>query len=250
MPPKPITLTCQQCQTVFGIDSKRFKRTRKYCSLACYRLSRGTPSERFWRRVDKNGPTPWHRPDLGPCWLWTGYLSRGYGQLSVMGERGQVPEKAHRLSWGFSNGPIPDALTLDHICHNGDTLCPSDETCQHRRCVNPKHLELATIGDNTLRGNGLSAMNARKTRCNRDHDDWKIDRHGDRVCMSCRRENEQRPRRAAGIPKRFTVCQNGHPRTEGSTRVDYKGLNLCRECESNKNKRRAERLRARGRDGG
>jgi hypothetical protein len=35
--------------------------------------------ERFWKKVDKNGPVPAHRPELGPCWLWTGALvGRGY----------------------------------------------------------------------------------------------------------------------------------------------------------------------------
>lgn len=27
---------------------------------------------RFWVKVDKNGTAPAHRPELGPCWLWTG----------------------------------------------------------------------------------------------------------------------------------------------------------------------------------
>lgn len=30
-----------------------------------------TIEERFWAKVDKNGPMPEGRPDLGPCWLWT-----------------------------------------------------------------------------------------------------------------------------------------------------------------------------------
>jgi hypothetical protein len=34
---------------------------------------RAVPIEdRFWSKVDKNGPIPAHRPDLGPCWSWTG----------------------------------------------------------------------------------------------------------------------------------------------------------------------------------
>jgi hypothetical protein len=27
--------------------------------------------ERFWSKVDRNGPVPEHRPELGPCWVWT-----------------------------------------------------------------------------------------------------------------------------------------------------------------------------------
>ncbi len=36
---------------------------------------RGTLAERmqkFWTYVDKNGPIPEGRPDLGSCWLWKG----------------------------------------------------------------------------------------------------------------------------------------------------------------------------------
>src|ERR1035437_916757 len=30
----------------------------------------GTEAERFWAKVDRNGPVPAHRPELGPCWVW------------------------------------------------------------------------------------------------------------------------------------------------------------------------------------
>jgi hypothetical protein len=37
-----------------------------------------TLEERFWEKVDKNGPVPAHRPELGPCWVWgtIGHLVR------------------------------------------------------------------------------------------------------------------------------------------------------------------------------
>ena len=34
--------------------------------------------ERFWSKVDKNGPIPSHRPELGPCWIWIARRDR-YG---------------------------------------------------------------------------------------------------------------------------------------------------------------------------
>jgi hypothetical protein len=47
-----------------------------------------TPSERFWAKVDKNGPIPAYRPDLGPCWLWTASKrADGYGQALPNKER-------------------------------------------------------------------------------------------------------------------------------------------------------------------
>lgn len=29
-----------------------------------------TDLQRFWSKVDKGGPVPPHRLELGPCWLW------------------------------------------------------------------------------------------------------------------------------------------------------------------------------------
>ncbi len=53
-------------------------------------------------------------------------------------------------------GQIPSGLTLDHLC-------------RVRNCVNPAHLEPVTHRENTLRGDGVTAINARKTSCHRGH---------------------------------------------------------------------------------
>lgn len=50
--------------------------------------------ERFWAKVNKDGPIPEHRPELGPCWVWTGSLSRGYPILTRDGR----DVRGHRLS--------------------------------------------------------------------------------------------------------------------------------------------------------
>ncbi len=39
--------------------------------------------QRFWAKVDKNGPVSAHAPSLGQCWLWTGCVLNGYGQFVV-----------------------------------------------------------------------------------------------------------------------------------------------------------------------
>ncbi len=68
------------------------------------------------------------------CWLWLGFCEpKGYGKLKAWGE-----QLAHRLSYRLHVGPIPEGLTLDHLCCN-------------KRCVNPDHLEPVTSGENTRR---------------------------------------------------------------------------------------------------
>mgnify|MGYP003292883006 CR=1 FL=1 len=87
------------------------------------------------------------------CWNWQGTVLRtGYGFVYFHKEKWLV----HRLSWTLTHGPIPDRLTIDHLCRN-------------RRCVNPEHLEPVTNRENILRGMSPMAMNARKTHCVNGH---------------------------------------------------------------------------------
>lgn len=93
---------------------------------------------RFWAKVDRNGPVPEHRPDLGPCWLWTGYIDpkSGYGQFGGKGNGTNLP---HRIAYQYTRGPIGKGLHLDHLC-------------RVRRCVRPEHLDPVTPRENIRRG--------------------------------------------------------------------------------------------------
>lgn len=89
------------------------------------------------------------------CWIWIANIipnSGGYGLFW----NGKQNILAHRFSYSYFNGTIPDEKTIDHICNN-----PS--------CVNPLHLRLLTMKENILRGNGAGAKNARKTHCPYGH---------------------------------------------------------------------------------
>jgi hypothetical protein len=119
------------------------------------------------------------------CWTWKGSHSRnGYARIKVSGRLLQ----AHRVMYEGLVGPIPDGLTIDHLCRN-------------RGCVNPAHLEAVTHGVNVLRGVGFSAQNARKTHCKRGHllsgSNLYVRCDGRRVCITCKNERERGYRRSA-----------------------------------------------------
>jgi hypothetical protein len=115
--------------------------------------------ERFWAKVEI---TP-------SCWIWRGALNeKGYGKIG-RGGRGEGNIRAHRASYELFVGPIPEGLELDHLCHTADKSCPGGNTCLHRRCVNPDHLEPVTRKINQHRGNGPGGINSRKTHCPKGH---------------------------------------------------------------------------------
>jgi len=57
--------------------------------------------KRFWSKVDKNGPIPQHKPELGPCWVWTGAkMERGYGCIfKGLKHAKPVNIKSTKASW-------------------------------------------------------------------------------------------------------------------------------------------------------
>lgn len=63
------------------------------------------PAIRFERFVDRAGPIPLRRPDLGPCWPWLGAPNEdGYGRFRVCTGKMTL---AHIWSFEAVNGPVP-----------------------------------------------------------------------------------------------------------------------------------------------
>ena len=83
-------------------------------------------AERFWRSVAVGAPDA--------CWLWKGgRLHFGHGAVDVNGKQ----DRAHRIAWILTVGPIPAGLCVLNRCDNPP-------------CCNPLHLFLGTKADNVL----------------------------------------------------------------------------------------------------
>jgi hypothetical protein len=135
--------------------------------------------DRFWSKVDRNGPVPEHRPDLGPCWVWTAYIisSTGYGWWGYGGQNG-VKTTAHRYSYETQVGEVPPKWHVDHLCRN-------------RACANPSHLEAVPHGENLRRGYEARGL---KTHCKNGHEFTPENTHvtpRQRVCRKCRGERKR-----------------------------------------------------------
>ena len=128
------------------------------------------PVLRFWAKVAIT--------DSDKCWLWTaGQDGQGYGMFGLGADR---TIRSHRFAYQTLIGEIPRDLVIDHLC-------------QVRACVNPNHMELVTLGENSARGK------TRWTHCPKGHLLFERDkRTGRRFCRTClnARQRANRRRRA------------------------------------------------------
>lgn len=70
--------------------------------------------------------------DLGhdtPCWIWTGGISREYGDI-----RTGTPRDVHRVSFMLFKGQLLEGHNIHHMCNN-------------KRCFNPDHLTQLSLKD-------------------------------------------------------------------------------------------------------
>jgi hypothetical protein len=153
------TRVCAACEKPLvqktGERPARF-RVRATCGSSCgSRLAqmnrkRVPVEERFWAKVDKDGPVPAACPELGKCWMWTAAAAkRGYGTFNRGPDNGMWTP-AHRFAFELVRGPVAaDAVHLHHLCKTP-------------RCVNPNHLLPVSYAEHGLQH--------RATHCFRGHE--------------------------------------------------------------------------------
>jgi len=163
--------------------------------------------------------------DITQCWLWKGIHSpKGYARWSTC-----YSKSAHvsRIIYELIFERIEEKLVIDHLCCN-------------KSCVNPNHLEIVTMGENTKRGNTKLRHN---DYCKNGHkrtlDNIYIRKNGFVQCRKCLGiYHPDRLDRKPGINHNTfkTICIRGHKFDEQNTGFNKDGSRYCKSCKSLSNK--------------
>lgn len=136
-------------------------------------------------RRRKGDPLTRYEVDANGCWIWQGAThASGYGVIRIADDQNAY---AHRFFYEHHIGPIPEGLTIDHLC-------------RVHACVNPEHLEPVTLRENCQRFIHPASL---RTHCVRGHafDEANTYRNpaGRRECRACSRMRDAayRARKAA-----------------------------------------------------
>jgi hypothetical protein len=140
---------------------------------------------------------PWYANRLARdlvtgCAIWQGALDHGYAIGRIPGG---PTTKIARAVYQDAHGPIPAGVTIG-------------QTCGNRACCAAEHLAPRTLVQAVMSGEGVCAVNARKSSCKRDHpfdsENTYIDTAGRRRCRTCKLMMEQ-AWHAAGNRKRRPI---------------------------------------------
>lgn len=130
MPPNPSGL----CQCGCGRAAPLARRTRRDLGHV-----RGQPLSFVLGHNARRGAADYELVDTGhdtPCHLWLRHTNDdGYAMV----RRDGTLQLAHRWFYVQERGPIPEGLTLDHLC-------------RVTRCVNADHMEPVPLRENIWRG--------------------------------------------------------------------------------------------------
>lgn len=96
-----------------------------------------TLAERFAAKVDPHGSVPTHRPELGPCHVWTAATRNGYGVIAIDDRLAY----ANRVAFFLATGAWP----IKHALHHCDNpLCVKAIADEH----GPAHIYDGSDADN------------------------------------------------------------------------------------------------------
>ena len=122
--------------------------------------------------------------DTADCVMWPGGKDAyGYGLKTIYRGGGRYTQVAHRWIYEQVVGPIPQDMTLDHVC-------------QQTSCVNPTHCEPVTFAENRKRAAAVKRIKDRaRTHCYRGHvAEWAEQRDGNLYCRACKRDDARKRR--------------------------------------------------------
>lgn len=206
-------------------NSSSVKRSRVYSNSDFEKLmaARESWEPRFWPKVNKTSQG---------CWEWTaGTNDKGYGVFGTykLGKHKSKLEYSHRISYMISSDKaIPFGMVVDHMCGNP-------------KCLNPDHLQLLRISENSAQGAARLVKNICETCSKPRH----VSPSGRTVCRSCtnaygKKYNLDGRRKLARRAKRLAnsgeiefcgpVLPKGvfrsNKRFRARTTVNYKSLNI------------------------